>query len=153
MTESTITLFGAAFGFSIMYNLVPGPHYIVAVNQASYRFTITDDGHVTYDHSLQGRLTGNGGTTLGVQGFPVTIDARDSAEPSFSLDGVGTFDARQLQTARLLPIWHVVTFPSRRQYAFRVGDSGPIDYDHSLDAILSGRNSSTLIIRRRRCRA
>lgn len=129
------------------YRLLPGTHYIVALNEGGYGFTVTADGHITYDPAFAGRLTGAGTTTLAVHGFAVTIDATGSGQAGFSLAGVGTLAATQPWTLRLLPISNNLVMRNGQQYFFKVDGSGHVDYDHSLDPVLSGRGTSTLTIR------
>jgi hypothetical protein len=129
------------------YRLLPGPHHIVALNETGYSFAVTDDGHITYDPTLAGRLTGVGTTTLAVHGFPVTIDATGSGQADFSLAGVGTLAASRPWTLRLLPISNNLVMHNGQHYFFQVDGSGHVDYEHSLDPVLSGRGTSTLTVR------
>jgi hypothetical protein len=59
----------------------------------------------------------------------------------------GWKDPRQRQTVGLLPGKHRVTGLDGRTYDFVVKDNGVIDYDPSLDGVLSGRGGTTLTIR------
>lgn len=59
------------------------------------------------------------------------------------------FAAGQPHTVRLFPITNYVKVHGV-QYPFQVTPSGHVDYDHSLDAVLLGRDSSVLTIRRPR---
>jgi DNA-directed RNA polymerase specialized sigma24 family protein len=129
------------------YRLLPGPHYIVALNEAGYGFTVTDDGPITYDPAFAGRLAGAGTTILAVHGFAVTIDATGSGQAGFSLAGVGTLAATRPWTLRLLPISNNLVMHNGQHYFFQVDGSGHVDYDHRLDPVLSGRGTSTLTIR------
>ena len=50
---------------------------------------------------------GGGGTTLVVKGETIKIDARalSAISPTFTLAGIGTFDASVVQSFTLLPGW------------------------------------------------
>jgi hypothetical protein len=122
----------------------------VVLNQRSSVFTVTADGRVTYDPSLRGQLTGDGGTTLAVHGFPITVDAAETGEAAFAMGGVGIFDARRPQVLRLLPVSHPVVMRSGWRFSFQVTGSGRVTYNRSLDDVLRGRESPELIVRRPR---
>ncbi len=47
--------------------LAPGPHVFALQNTTRYAFQVTKDGHVEYDHILDGVLNGRGGSTLVVR--------------------------------------------------------------------------------------
>jgi hypothetical protein len=94
-------------------------------------------------------LSGRGNTTLVAHGLTVTFDARESGYTLFTISGVTPWkDARYAQVLRLLPGAHYVVTPDGRKLPFRVTDAGQVDYDPSLDGVLSGRGGSTLTIRK-----
>ncbi|HYS41198.1 MAG TPA: hypothetical protein VEO01_36755 [Pseudonocardiaceae bacterium] len=130
---------------------LPGSHYYIVPLDKSfpYYFNIQDDGTVTYDHALEGHLTGAGSKSLAVHGFSITIDARNAGQSNFILAGVGVnvYPAQQLKTFRLLPITYVLTVRDGQLYLFQVDQFGHVEYDHSLDSNLSGRDSTTLTVR------
>jgi len=119
----------------------------VVTRQATYGFAVTNDGHITYDSSLEGHFTGAGTTTLAMHGLPVTIDATRTGQADLSVAGVGTFLANRPLTLRLLPCSNNLRLHDNQQYWFQVDGSGHVDYDPGLDAVLSGRGTSTLTIR------
>jgi hypothetical protein len=82
-----------------------------------------------------------------VHGFPVTVDATGSGSSGFAVGGVGSWDARQSRTMRLLPAAHYVLLPTGTRLDFRVTGTGLIDYAASLDGVLSGRGTPTLTVR------
>src|SRR6266568_4224655 len=58
-------------------SFAPGT-YAISVNYSSnsdVSFTITPDGKVAYDPSLEGVLSGSGGERLTISGRPITVDA------------------------------------------------------------------------------
>jgi len=145
-----VSVNGVAFGVPRpprVIRLLPGAHYIVTFGGITVPFRITDTGHVVYDAMLEGVLTGGGTATLAVHGFPVTVDATGSGSTGFAVGGVGSWDARQPRTMRLLPAAHYVLLPTRVRLDFRVTSTGLIDYAPSLDGVLSGRGTSTLTVR------
>jgi hypothetical protein len=111
-------------------------------------FSVGNDGTVDYsnDPSLAGLLSGRGSTTLGVNGRTVTIDARALSMPSLILDSQIDFTNATSLTATVLPGNQFVE--SYYGYGgvayFSVGNDGMVDYDHTLDGVLSGRGSTTL---------
>jgi hypothetical protein len=133
------------------YRLVPGAHHVDAGNAVHVPFSVSAGGKVLYDAKYEGLLTGAGGTTLAVHGFQITIDATESGYTSVAVSGVGLLDARRPRTLRLLPGAHTITtVPSGGLYRFTVTGAGKVDYDPSFDAVLSGRGTATLTIRRPR---
>ncbi|QKV78949.1 sigma factor [Amycolatopsis sp. Hca4] len=129
------------------FRLLPGTHRVVTHSGTTVAFTVGSSGLVGYDPSLQGLLTGAGGGTLAVHGFPVTIDATGSGYPQFGLEGAGWWDARQPRVLRLLPGTHYALAPGGRRFAFSVTSAGRVTYDAALDSVFAGRDGTTLTLR------
>ncbi|MGH3825201.1 MAG: hypothetical protein ACRDRA_20540 [Pseudonocardiaceae bacterium] len=101
-----------------------------------------------YDPSLDGVLSGRGSSTLVLRGAPVRFDATALSYPNFSISGMAEWwDARQARTLRLLPGSHTVVTPGPTATRITVSQAGRVDYDPSLNGVLSGRDTPTLILR------
>src|SRR6266511_322331 len=129
--------------------LVPGPHGIGLDGRFGWiQFDVTTAGRIDYDPKYDPIFTGRGTTALAVHGLPITIDARSATFASFSIPGVtGPVDARQLHTFSLLPGTHQVVPSAGATIAFSMTTAGNVDYDASLDDILDGRGTPTLLFR------
>lgn len=145
-----VSVNGVAFGVPRpprVIRLLPGAHYIVTFSGITVPFRVTDTGDVRYDAGLDGVLTGAGTATLAVHGFPVTVDATGSGSAGFAVGGIGSWDARQPRSMRLLPAAHYVLLPTGTRLDFRVTGAGLIDYAPGLDGVLARRGTSTLTVR------
>jgi hypothetical protein len=73
------------------------------------------------------------------------IDAHLLTAPTLSLDsGAATIDTRAVQTLDLAPGVHSLTEPAGSAVSFSVASDGTVNFDPSLDGILSGRGTATL---------
>jgi DNA-directed RNA polymerase specialized sigma24 family protein len=127
--------------------LLPGPHHVQTPQLNTVRFQVTADGRIEFDASYDRWAGGRGTSTLTVHGVAITIDATATTHTSIQVSGVaGWKNPRQEQTVRLMPGKHQVVALDGRKYEFVVKDNGLLDYDPSLDAVLSGRNSTRLTI-------
>lgn len=127
------------------FRLLPGGHFLVTPFGTTLQFTVTSDGTVGYDPSLDGFVSGRGTTTLELVGMPVTIDARVFGNTSLYFDGL-FFDASAIYHAWLLPGTHGIHLGSTF-LTFTVGLDGRIDYDAAYDGLLAGRGTTTLTFR------
>ncbi|HEX6355306.1 sigma-70 family RNA polymerase sigma factor [Actinophytocola sp.] len=128
--------------------LLPGPHYVQTPQLNAVRFQVTNEGRLEIDQGYDRWARGRGTTTLTVRGVAITVDARATTHTAIQVSGVtGWKDPRQEQTVGLLPGKHRVVALDGRKYDFVVKDNGLIDYDPSLDGVLSGRGGTTLTIR------
>ena len=128
--------------------LLPGSHFFSTYGGAVVYFTVADDGTIDYDASLDGVLTGRGTSSLTVQGAAVQIDASALPGSYLALDYVA-YDGDAPIDARLLPGSHFFSTYGGAVVYFTVADDGTIDYDVSLDGILSGRGTSSLVFLQR----
>jgi hypothetical protein len=111
------------------------------------QFILKPDGTVSYDPTLEGILTGEGTSTLTVRGATVTIDATALSQPELVLDNsvVVTNTAPFVFTA--LPGTYTLVDPQTgKTIQFTINVDGTIDYDPSLDNLLSGRGSNRLVL-------
>ena len=118
--------------------LLPGSHFFSTYGGAVVYFTVADDGTIDYDASLDGVLTGRGTNTLTVQGAAVQIDASALPGSYLALDYVA-YDGDAPIDARLLPGSHFFSTYGGAAVYFTVANDGTIDYDASLDGVLTGR--------------
>ncbi|MEV4319480.1 RNA polymerase sigma factor [Actinocrispum sp. NPDC049592] len=131
------------------YKLLPGPHDIITYGNIKIPFTFTPQGTVTYPADVRGTLTGEGTSTLALHGVSITFDGRECGTAYFGVSGAGYWVSPQLKTLRLAPGPHVFALQNTTRYAFQVTKDGHVEYDHSLDGVLSGRGGSTLVVRQR----
>jgi hypothetical protein len=125
--------------------LLPGQHFVYNYGGSMHYFSVANDGTVDYAPELEGILSGRGTSNLTINGVAVQIDARALGVSYLTLD-YANFDATMPIAARLLPGQHLFyTLNSPMRY-FTVTANGTIDYDPTLDGILSGRGTSTLTI-------
>ena len=131
------------------FTVIPGRHDLQLPGRTGLLpIEITADGRIDYDPQYNTIFTGRNTTTLTLHGFPITIDARSATFASFSVPGVtGPMDARQLHTFSLLPGTHQVVPSAGATIAFSVTAAGNVDYDASLDDVLDGRGTPTLLFR------
>jgi hypothetical protein len=131
--------------------LLPGAHGLwdYAGSEAIVRFTVNMDGMVAYDASLEGILSGRGTNTVTVHGVTVTIDTRALSIPVLLVDtSVGVSNTVPLTFTGLsgtIPVWDYAG--SGTIIHFTLNADGTVDYDAALDGILSGRGTSTLLVR------
>ncbi|WP_026316496.1 RNA polymerase sigma factor [Actinokineospora enzanensis] len=131
------------------YHMLPGNQTVLTAGGQSVLFRLTADGKVQYDGAVAGTLTGAGTETVAVHGEDITVDARATGWRTVVIGGVGVTDARQPQALRLLPGNHSVGSPTGEYSAFQVTAQGTVDYAPALDAVLAGRGTGTLVVRRR----
>ena len=112
-----------------------------------HSFEVTETGLVTYATAREPFFDGLNTSQLTIVGYSVTIDATDLSR-SFAISGIGSFSAAAVQT--------VTTFPDTKEFnstdvpLFNLGlweEYGLLDYDTPPDGILSGRNTTDLVVR------
>lgn len=140
--------------------LEPGTYqYQVRSGAVSHlRFTVTDEGKVDYDPSLDAVVSGRGTDTLKVAGVEVTIDARYLTARGVLLS-IGQTKENPLteedwilhETVRLVPAPHYSLHQGSGQnvaFSFEVTLDGSIQYDAKYDvrrgAFAGGLGTSTL---------
>jgi hypothetical protein len=133
-------LYNASAPFSL--RLLPGRHYVYVTGYEENWFTVNPDGTITYDASLEGAFTGQGTTSLSLLGRAVTLDLSALGVSTADIDGTW-FNLTGPITLQLLPGEHYVYVPGVEIF-FTVNADGTLDYDASLDGVLSGRGTSTL---------
>jgi hypothetical protein len=133
--------YDAAAPFSL--RLAPGQHFVYTLGSIVY-FTVTAEGIVDYDPTLEGALAGRGTAQLQVNGLAITLDARPLGIAALHLDNLN-YDAATPLNPRLLPGLHFVLTPytTVAQY-FTVANDGTLDYDPALEGAFTGRGASRL---------
>jgi Tol biopolymer transport system component/uncharacterized protein YcbK (DUF882 family) len=126
------------------------PHfYGLGASDGQVRFGVNEGGMVDYAPTLEGILAGRGTATLAANGLAVTIDATALSAPQVSIGGVGTFPATAPVALRLLPNIDAPHFyglgSSDGQVRFGVTEAGVVDYAPTLEAILMGKGTATLV--------
>ncbi len=131
---------------------LPGPAFLLDPEDGSalVYFTLNVDGTVSYDAALEGVLSGAGTNTLVVHGTRITIDATalagSVAQVAANNDAYGP-TAAPFSVVMLPGMNYVVPINDTRPLLwFTVAADGTIDYDPSLDGVLSGRGTRTLVI-------
>uniref|UniRef100_UPI00047678C8 hypothetical protein n=1 Tax=Lamprocystis purpurea TaxID=61598 RepID=UPI00047678C8 len=135
--------------------LEPGSYMIQthATPDQNWSFVVTAQGAIDYapalDVSQGGFLTGRNTSTLGVSGFPITLDARALATVSYAVSGITGWLANTApHTLNLLPGAYGFQQPTGVVPGadFQVRLDGAIDYAAASDAFLTGRGSSTFTL-------
>src|SRR5262249_48531798 len=129
-------------------NLLPGQHYLWTSGGATVYFTVKDDGTIDYDAMLDVFLSGRGTNRLVVRGSAVQTDARALVVSRVWLS-YGSDDGQSPFTANLLPGQHPMWTGDGASVSFTVAADGTVDYDASLNGILSGRGTKSLAWLRR----
>jgi cytoskeletal protein CcmA (bactofilin family) len=111
-------------------------------------FSVGANGIISYANSLAGVLSGQGTSTLTVNGRAVTINATALSTPLLTVD---TGLARQTTSAFTLTIlpgaqWLWDYYGSGSTIRFTVNNNGTVSYASSLAGILSGQGTSTLTV-------
>jgi len=128
--------------------LLPGRHdmtYPAGFGAGIVEFSVSSDGTVDFDPTLDGILDGRGTATLLVRGAEITVDATASGSPTFDLLGVGVFSSSVVQPVRLLPGVHNY-YTSLLAFEFSVLAGGLIDFDPALEPQVAGRGTSNLTV-------
>jgi hypothetical protein len=154
ITATSYTGYSVAGNFTVRdqlpeFVLVPGIHALQLEGRPGWLdFVVTTAGHVDYDAARESIFSGRGGTTLTVRGLAINIDARSAEFVSFFVPGVsGWVDARQEHSFLLVNGTHSVVPSTGTTVTFTVTATGNVDYDASLDNILDGRGTPTLLFR------
>jgi hypothetical protein len=138
-------------GFTPYLTLSPGTHTLTQeFTNNSVQFTVAADGTVNYDPSLNGVLSGQGTTTLVVNGATITVDATalQADVPYLRLNGVSPVESTSAP-------FSITVLPGPDLFAqaytnnsvqFNVLANGTVTYDPSLEGVLTGTGTSTLTI-------
>ena len=90
-------------------HLLPGSHFVeVAGGLGVANFTVNPDGTLSYAADLQGGLTGQGTSTLGVVGDAIVVNATALSDPNVIFDYYISEKTAAAFTLHLLPGSHFV---------------------------------------------
>ena len=132
----------------LSFAALPGTYTLAdPVSGATVQFTLTPGGTVSYLPTLEGILTGAGTTTLVVRGKTVTVDTTGQSVPLLDLDySVAVRNGSPVGFAALPGTYTLADPASGASVQFAINPDGSVGYDHSLDAMLSGRGTTTLTL-------
>jgi hypothetical protein len=132
----------------VWLTLQPGSHVIAdAAGTGAVNFTVNPDGTVGYAPALQGILTGQGTSQLGIRGAAVTIDATASSMAGVMVNYLIREATSAPFTLRLLPGTNVVTDAAGTGAVnFTVNPDGTVSYAPALQGILTGQGTNVLAI-------
>jgi hypothetical protein len=130
--------------------VLPGPHTLADLfGQGSVQFSLDDSGDISYASSLDTVLSGQGSTTLTVNGAAVTINALALSDPELLFNNYTEQVSTALFTVYLLPGTATLSEllqPSDTTVTFSVAADGTVSYDPSLDSVFSGQGTGTLTV-------
>jgi hypothetical protein len=129
--------------------ILPGTHSLQQAGASgTVDFTVSDNGTVSYDPSLQGILSGQGTSTLKVNGVTVSVNAQALSVPLVQIDTYITENDTSPFALTVLPGPQTL-----QEYGlpgttinFTVTANGTVSYDPSLQGILSGQGTNTLVV-------
>ena len=108
-----------------------------------HEFEVDETGLVTYAAAKEPFFDGLATSQLTLVGYSIGIDATALTSGSFSIGGIGSFSTTAFHSVIMLP--GIKSFSSAEAiFDFEVEDDGLLEYDMSLDAVLSGRGTNTL---------
>jgi hypothetical protein len=129
--------------------VLPGIQYLYSASGygGSLFFNVGNNGAVSYDRVLVETLSGQGTPNLVVNGDTVQVNAAalSSVESSFTLAGIGSYPIATVPQLTLMPGWENFYTPTVT-FNFHVDEFSRIDYDPVNDGVVSGRNTSTLML-------
>jgi hypothetical protein len=108
-------------------------------------FNVSASGAISYDPTFEGIVLGQGTNALTLRGVSFTIDARQLTLGWLAFDGI-TFDPTSIINFRMLPGTHYFQNPRGAAINLIVAADGTLDYDHALDAFITGRGTSNLVL-------
>lgn len=118
---------------------------------AAREFSVSLTGTIDFASSLDSYVSGRGTPRLAITGFPITIDATAVAATTFNVDfGAVGSGANVPTTYSLVPGIYVMCVPASNDcFDFSVTPTGTLAFDSSLDARVSGRGTTTLLVGQR----
>ncbi|HEV8700047.1 MAG TPA: putative metal-binding motif-containing protein [Candidatus Polarisedimenticolia bacterium] len=137
--------------------VVPGTYtFVGCYTGGALDFAVGQDGNITYDTSLQGKMEGAGTPALVVNGFSITLDSTPLSEPGYTFYGLSLscVTGTEPQTWNLLPttsyrysyqVCPRASATSFVAFSFGVGLDGNITYDPS--DYLEGVGTNRLLVK------
>jgi hypothetical protein len=110
-------------------------------------FTVTPNGDVSFDSSLDGILSVQNNTTLIVNGVTITVDATRLSDPYVQIASTTESTSAPFSLAVLPGTQTLQQYQdSATALNFTVAPNGDVSFASSLDGILSVQNNTTLIV-------
>ncbi len=133
------------------FTSLPGTKSIEEGSEGVHFFEVTEADTIGYEAAKEPFFDGSGTSQLTLVGFSIDIDATALGPEEFSLGGVGLFSTDSVQTVIMLPGGPLTgdksfSHPDVGLFFYEVDDDGLLEYEVSLDAILSGRGTNTLAV-------
>ncbi|MEU5693711.1 sigma-70 family RNA polymerase sigma factor [Actinosynnema sp. NPDC020468] len=122
--------------------LLPGAHTALSPNGLAAPFRLLDDGTVRTDSPLLEPV----GSTLRAHGLPITYDVSDVDYENMAVTGTGWPAPSPVRHLRVWPGAHQVLTSSGAKLDFTVTPAGLVDYDPSVEALLTGAGTTTLAV-------
>ncbi|MFH1726151.1 MAG: hypothetical protein ABII00_16200 [Elusimicrobiota bacterium] len=131
-------------GQVISLDLLPGAYGFTYGTVAGFGFTVDAGGKIHYDPGLS-FLSGEGSSTLIVDGFPATVNA-DAVPNRWYIQGItqGSPTGDTISTV-LIPGEYHLQHTGGMTTTFSVDENGLVQYDPAL-TYLSGAGTSTLVV-------
>jgi hypothetical protein len=138
----------------IVLTVMPGLHeFIAPSDSAGYNyvyFKVNSSGAVDYEPTWEGVLEGRGTSTLVLKGQSITVNARALSNAVMVVSGSEWRETRDVLNLTLIPGSHSINVPAAAyNYAYFTLklEDGAIDYAPSMDHVLAGRGTATLLVR------
>jgi hypothetical protein len=129
----------------VVLDLGPGTHTVVDGSGGTHEFEVTATGVVSYAAEKEPFFDGLNTSQLTLVGYEIVIDATALVASTFSLGGIGPLSTASPNTVVMLPGGK--TFSSTDvTFAYEVEEDGLLDFDPSLDGILTERGTNALTV-------
>jgi len=143
--DYSVVLTNTAFAFTAL----PGTHTLSDSqgSGAALQLSLGADGTVGYDPSLEGVFSGAGTSKLTVNGATATIDATQLSLAQLKVDNAIFPNTSTPFTFTGLPgAVSLTDISAGASVSFTLAAGGKVDYDPSLNAVFSGRGTTTLVV-------
>jgi hypothetical protein len=137
----------------VSFMLIPGNHGLsLATGRSSephLDFRVEADGTLQFAPALDPFVGGRGTRALVLHGTPVEIDVSQLSYTNFELSGAGEFSATtDPNPLILMPGGHeiIIANGSGPEFGFTVQADGTVQFDPSLDSVVDGRATSSMVL-------
>jgi RHS repeat-associated protein len=132
--------------------LPPGFYYVQpGSGNTSFQFQLGANGQISYDPALATFLTGAGTNRLTMRGFTMSLDTSALSQRGYIIQSLFTFGSilQSGTPVTVLPTTYLFQIGSGlvASFSWTVGYDGTIQYPSEFDSFLSGRGTSTLVVR------
>ena len=126
---------------------LPGSKNVQELGGGLAFYQLSADGSITYATDVEPYLDGLGSTTLGVVGYPYTVDASGLSVSSIVLGAIGSFPTANPMDVRGLPGLKVLIDPSGGTLLYQVvAADGTIALSPESDQVADGSGTTTLTL-------